>query len=127
MSEHERDEHAGAPIEEFEPDYRFTLANERTFLAWLRTALGMLAAAVAMVQLVPELSVPGLRHVVGGALAGLALLTAVGGLRRWIKVEDSIRKGLPLPRNRTPIWLGVGLTGVVVLCFAVLASRTGTP
>ena len=26
-----------------EPDYRFTLANERTFLAWVRTALGLLA------------------------------------------------------------------------------------
>ncbi|MGH3672809.1 MAG: DUF202 domain-containing protein, partial [Pseudonocardiaceae bacterium] len=37
--------------EEFEPDYRFTLANERTFLAWLRTALALLAAAVAVVQL----------------------------------------------------------------------------
>ena len=37
---------------EFEPDYRFTLANERTFLAWQRTALGLLAAAVAVVQLV---------------------------------------------------------------------------
>lgn len=35
-----------------EPDYRFTLANERTFLAWQRTALGLLAAAVALVQLV---------------------------------------------------------------------------
>jgi uncharacterized membrane protein YidH (DUF202 family) len=41
---------------EFEPDYRFTLANERTFLAWQRTALGLLAAAVAVVHLVPEAS-----------------------------------------------------------------------
>ena len=39
---------------EQELDYRFTLANERTFLAWQRTALGLLAAAVAVVQLVPE-------------------------------------------------------------------------
>ncbi|MGA9680044.1 MAG: DUF202 domain-containing protein, partial [Mycobacterium sp.] len=36
---------------EIEPDYRFTLANERTFLAWQRTSLGLLAAAVALVQL----------------------------------------------------------------------------
>ena len=42
------------PVAEGEPDYRFTLANERTFLAWQRTALGLLAAAVAVVQLVPE-------------------------------------------------------------------------
>ena len=45
--------------EEHEPDYRFTLANERTFLAWQRTALGLLAAAVAVIQFVPSLSVPG--------------------------------------------------------------------
>ncbi len=38
---------------DLEPDYRFTLANERTFLAWQRTALGLLAAAVAVVQFVP--------------------------------------------------------------------------
>src|ERR1043165_2701247 len=36
-----------------DPDYRFTLANERTFLAWIRTSLALLAAAVALVQLVP--------------------------------------------------------------------------
>jgi putative membrane protein len=42
---------------EREPDYRFTLANERTFLAWQRTALGLLAAAVAAVQLLPEVGV----------------------------------------------------------------------
>jgi hypothetical protein len=28
-----------------EPDPRFTLANERTFLAWIRTALALIAAA----------------------------------------------------------------------------------
>ena len=36
-----------------EPDYRFTLANERTFLAWIRTALALIAGGVALVQLVP--------------------------------------------------------------------------
>src|SRR5437667_421783 len=37
-----------------EPDYRFSLANERTFLAWIRTALGLLVAALALVHLIPE-------------------------------------------------------------------------
>ena len=41
-----------------EPDYRFTLANERTFLAWIRTALALIAGGVAVVQLVPVLSYP---------------------------------------------------------------------
>jgi len=64
-----------ADQEDSEPDYRFTLANERTFLAWQRTALGLLAAAIAVVQLVPELAVPGARHVIGALLAALAIIT----------------------------------------------------
>lgn len=88
--------------EEFEPDYRFTLANERTFLAWLRTALALLAAAVAVVQLVPEFAIPGARHVVGGLLAALAVITAGAGLHRWEQVDHAIRRGLPLPPHRIP-------------------------
>lgn len=38
-----------------EPDPRFSLANERTFLAWTRTSLAMLAGSVALHSLqVPE-------------------------------------------------------------------------
>ena len=50
----------GRPSEptEQEPDYRFTLANERTFLAWIRTALALIAGGVAVVQLVPAFGVP---------------------------------------------------------------------
>jgi len=51
-----------------EPDYRFTLANERTFLAWIRTALALIAGGVAVVQLVPALSIPGVRHGLGSVL-----------------------------------------------------------
>lgn len=69
-----------------EPDYRFTLANERTFLAWQRTALGLLAAAVALVQLVPELTIPGARQVLGVVLAILAILTA-----EWVCCAGSRR------------------------------------
>lgn len=39
-----------------DPDYRFSLANERTFLAWLRTALALLGGGVALASLVPELT-----------------------------------------------------------------------
>ncbi len=40
------------------PDYRFSLANERTFLAWIRTALGFLAAGVGLDQLAPDFATP---------------------------------------------------------------------
>jgi putative membrane protein len=109
--------------QEFEPDYRFTLANERTFLAWLRTALGLLAAAVAVVQLVPELAVPGARHVIGALLAALAIITAAAGIRRWSRVDAAMRRGLPLPRHRVPIVLGVGLVLVAVVAFVLVMAK----
>jgi putative membrane protein len=118
-------QHGGAgntAEEEFEPDYRFTLANERTFLAWLRTALALLAAAVAVVQLVPEFAFPGARHILGGLLAALAVLTAAAGLRRWELVDYAIRRGLPLPRHRTPRILAAGL--ILIALFGVVLVIT---
>jgi putative membrane protein len=109
-----------------EPDYRFTLANERTFLAWQRTALGLLAAAVAVVQLVPELSIAGARHVLGGVLALLAILTAGMGILRWEQVDRAMRRDLPLPRHPTPIYLGVGLVVLGLLTLALVAVKAVT-
>lgn len=107
-------------VKEFEPDYRFTLANERTFLAWLRTALALLAAAVAVAQLIPEFTVPGARQAVGGLLAGLALITVCAGLRRWEQVDYAIRRGLPLPRHQIPRWLTGGLVLIALVTIALV-------
>jgi putative membrane protein len=108
---------------EFEPDYRFTLANERTFLAWQRTALGLLAAAVAVVHLVPEMTVPGMRHVLGVLLAVLATTTAVVGVLRWQQVDRAMRRGTPLPRQPTPAYLGAGLIVIGLLTLALVISK----
>ncbi|MGE5694958.1 MAG: YidH family protein [Candidatus Sericytochromatia bacterium] len=107
-----------------EPDYRFTLANERTFLAWIRTSLGLLAGAVAMVQLVPQFGIPGGRHVVAAFLTVLAMLSAGLGLRRWQQVERAMRRGDPLPPERGPVILGVGLLllGAAILIFVVVKT-----
>ena len=114
-------------VPEVEPDYRFTLANERTFLAWERTALGLLAAAVAVVQLVPELSIAGARHVLGIALAVLAILTAGMGILRWGQVDRAMRRDLPLPRHPTPIYLGIGLVvlGLLTIGLVVIKAVSG--
>ncbi|MBV8927607.1 MAG: DUF202 domain-containing protein [Mycobacteriaceae bacterium] len=106
-----------------EPDYRFTLANERTFLAWQRTALGLLAAAVAVVQLVPELAVHGARHVLGVLLAALAIATAGLGLRRWQQADRAIRDGMPLPGRATLAYLAVGLIVVGLLTLGLLIGK----
>ena len=55
-----------------EPDARFSYANERTFLAWNRTALALIATGVAATQLLPDLYVEG-----GGELSGFLSLRLV--------------------------------------------------
>jgi putative membrane protein len=109
--------------QEAEPDYRFTLANERTFLAWQRTSLGLLAAAVAIVQFVPELGVPGARHIIGAALTVLAMMCAGLGLRRWRGIDRAMRRGLPLPASRAPVYLGLGLVAIGLLVLAIVVIR----
>ncbi len=108
---------------EVEPDYRFTLANERTFLAWQRTALGLLAAAVALVQLVPELTVPGARRALGVGLAVLATLTSGMGLLRWQQADRAMRRGEPLPRHPTPAYLAVGLSLVALIALGLVIAK----
>ena len=112
---------------EQELDYRFTLANERTFLSWQRTALGLLAAAVALVQLVPELAVPGARRFLGVGLALLALVTNGMGLLRWQQTERAMRRGDPMPRQPSPAYLAVGLSlvGIIALALVIAKAVTG--
>ncbi|WAJ44791.1 DUF202 domain-containing protein [Mycobacterium sp. Aquia_216] len=107
-----------------EPDYRFTLANERTFLAWQRTSLGLLAASVAVVQFMPQLPVPGMRHALGVMVGMLAVLTAATGLGRWTQADRAIRRGRPLPRFTAPIWLAWGLVtiGMVTVSLTLVAA-----
>jgi putative membrane protein len=110
-----------------EPDYRFTLANERTFLAWQRTSLGLLAAAVAAVQFLPELPIPGLRHMLGAMVGVLAMLTAANGLRRWTQADHAIRHGQPLPRPTAPVYLAWGLVviGMITVALTLAATMAG--
>lgn len=109
---------------EIEPDYRFTLANERTFLAWQRTSLGLLASAVAVVQFLPDVSVPGLRQLLGVSVGALAILTAVAGLHRWVQVDRAMRYDRPLPRAAAVTYLTAGLAmlGLVTVGLAITAT-----
>jgi putative membrane protein len=105
-----------------DPDYRFTLANERTLLAWLRTALALLAAGVAVVHLVPDLGPPGARRVIGTILVGLGATVAITSMLRWRAVQEAMRRGEDLPPSRAPLLLSIALAVLSLLVF-VLALR----
>lgn len=102
-----------------EPDYRFSMANERTFLAYIRTSLALLAGGVAVEQLIPPFSVPGGRSVLSVLLLTLASFVAAASYRRWRLTERAMRLQVPLPPTRLPLVLGTSLivtaSGVLVL------------
>lgn len=108
------------PPQDEEPDYRFTLANERTFLAWIRTALALIAGGVALVQLVPSFGIPGVRY--GGSVFLLASggFLAAFAVRRWQQVQDAMRRGENLPRTRLPLLLGAVLLAITLLLLVLL-------
>jgi putative membrane protein len=107
---------------EEEPDYRFTLANEPTFLAWIRTSLALLAAGVAIVQLVPRVGFAAGRYVVGELLIVLSILVAATSVRRWQHVQQVMRAGGALPGTRLPLIVAAGLMMVAVLGFLLVLS-----
>ncbi len=102
------------------PDYRFTLANERTFLAWVRTALTMMAAGVAVVQFIPGLDL--VRHALGLLLIFLGGLLAGVSYTHWERNERAMRLGERLPRSPIPRLVAVTLTlaAVVALVLTVV-------
>lgn len=99
-----------------EVDYRFTLANERTFLAWIRTSLALSAGGLGAIHLLPEF---GGRTVIGMVLLALAFAVAASAYRRWALTEIAMRRGEPLPASRLPRLVAVG-TAVVGLLASVL-------
>lgn len=103
-----------------DPDYRYSLANERTFLSWIRTALALIAAGVAVVQLAPDLGPRGLRLAVGTALIVVGGFLAAASHHRWITRERAMRLGTTLPRNRLAILLGYSLAAIAVAVLVVL-------
>ena len=102
-------------------DYRFLLANERTFLAWMRTALGLIAGGVALEQFVRIDNGEGLVVAIAIAIILAGALVAVIGTVRWSRTDTAMRRGRPL--GRTPVLIVVGALFAIlaVVVAAVLA------
>jgi putative membrane protein len=104
-----------------EPDPRFTFANERTFLAWSRTALALVVAGLGVVQLLPPFpGVPWGRHVLGVPLIVFGAVVAVAAYGDWARSQRALRRGQPLPRSVMPRLLAAVITTIAAIAAVVV-------
>jgi len=103
------------------PDYRFSLANERTYLAWTRTGLALIAGGLGVAGFLPPMRLPHLREVVAVTLMLLGGLVAVRAVDRWSRIDRAMRLGQPLPVSRFP-----GILAVLIAAGAVLLAVAAT-
>lgn len=96
-----------------DPDPRFTLANERTFLSWMTTCLGLLGIGLAVGSLAPAGATQ--VRIVGALWIVLSAVLAVRSVFRWFRLERAMRRGhaLPLSASIPVVALAIGLLAVV--------------
>jgi len=110
---------------EAEPDPRNTLANERTMLAWIRTALGLLASGVALLALTVPVS-DQLRFPAALLLIAAGIGAAWYSWRGWARTQHALRQRAPLPAPRFGLFISllVGCAGVLVLAGLVVHAAS---
>jgi putative membrane protein len=105
------------------PDYRFSLANERTFLAWLRTGLALIAGGLGAAQFLPPMRIAHLREALAITLLVLGAAVALRAVDHWARTERAMRLGEELPGSRFPAFLAVAIAvGSLLLIVAVVLS-----
>jgi putative membrane protein len=92
-------------------DPRFTMANERTFLAWNRTALALVAGGLAVEQFLDAGRTA--RLLIAIPLIVLGAVLAGSSYRHWRASQDAMERGDPLPRSHLP--------GIVAAVFSLFA------
>ncbi len=97
-----------------DPDPRFTFANERTFLAWNRTALALIAAGLAAAQFL-KFNLHGLRLIIAVPLIVLGALLALASYSHWEDSERAMRLQRPLRYSWMPRVLTGGIAVIAVL------------
>lgn len=109
------------------PDYRISLANERTFLAWIRTGLALVAGGLLAAQVLPELDITYLREALAVVLLVMGAGVSLRALNHWLRCERAIRLGQDLPQSRFPAMLAVAvaLGALVLLVVLLVGDATG--
>jgi putative membrane protein len=105
------------------PDYRFSLANERTFLAWCRTSLALLAAGIGVVYLPSATALPTGRKILGVLLVVMGMFSAGSSYARWRANRNAIAQGSPLPRSNSMLVVAGGLTAVAVIALVLVIAE----
>ena len=110
-----------APSTAAEPDPRFLLASERTFLAWNRTALALIAGGVAVARFVTVGS-ESAQLTIGLLLICFGAFVGVRCHRLWRRLDDALRTGQPLPPSELPqiLTAGVVLFALAAVALAIL-------
>ena len=100
-------------------DYRFLLANERTFLAWMRTALALIAGGVALDQFVVVAGARDLVTVLGIFAITLGAIVAVLGTIQWRRADRAMRSGSRMDSSATVMVIG-SILAIFALAIALL-------
>jgi putative membrane protein len=109
--------------EPHQPDHRFTLANERTLLAWIRTALALDVAGLGVIRFAPELGPAGGRETIGIALVLLGAVSAGLGYGRWATMDRALRSGSPPPPSGALKLLAFSLAALSLVTVALIVGR----
>jgi putative membrane protein len=104
----------------YEPDYRFSLANERTLLSWIQTAFGLLALGLPLAGGVHGVRLPRWHHEIGMGAITLSMLIVPAAYRNWRRSQLAMRLGVRLPRDPLPMILAVGVA--VLLASALVGA-----
>ncbi|WP_067461515.1 YidH family protein [Actinomadura macra] len=106
-----------------DPDPRFSLANERTFLAWIRTSLALIAGGIGAALSGDLLDAP-LRGGLAIGFSATGALVAALAFRRWLRTERALRRAETLPPPALAPIMSYGLAiGALTLLAAILATR----